>query len=180
MKPMSEAEMLSIAAERERINRGAPGQFFRDPLDCHITGVRGEAMFAYLCHINYDQMRNPTRGSDGGYDFKLIFNQRKTYLTFDVKTREDDRWEDLLVPANKFEVGKCADYFVLARCIGKKVQFLGWEDPKIVKAMPIQGKEQKFKCDTHVRLAEHLRPMSALLRIVALHDDYARFHEAAA
>jgi hypothetical protein len=180
MKPMSEEEILSIAAAREKINRGAPGQFFLDPLDCHEVGVRGEAMFAYLCHIDYDQMRRLRRGSDGGYDFKLIFNNRKTYLTFDVKTREDDRWQDLLVPANKFEVGKCADYFVLARCIGKKVQFLGWEDPKIVKAIPIQGKDQGFKCDTHVRLAKDLRPMSALLRIVQTHDDYARFHEAAA
>lgn len=176
---MSEAEMLSIAAAREKINKDSPGQYFRDPLSCHITGVRGEAAFACLCHIDFDQMRNPKPGSDGGFDFRLIFNNRKTYLTFDVKTRESDRWEDLLVPANKFVVGNCADYMVLARLVGKRVDFLGWEDPKIVKAMPIQSKEQGFKCETHVRKRSDLRPMIELMKIVRTHDDYGRVYAAA-
>ena len=177
---MSEAEIWEIARAREKINEGGPGQFFRTPLKCYVTGVRGEVAFAHACHISDERIRRVERGSDGGFDLEVFFDHGKygkTRLRFDVKTREDDRREDLLVPAVKFQFGRCADFMVLGRCIGRKVQFLGWEDPLIVGAMPIQTKEQGFKCDTHVRERKRLRSMRDLMEIMQRHEGWESYRE---
>lgn len=174
---MSDEEIERIATARYEINKNQKNQFYRQPLDCHRTGVIGEAAFADLYRLGYEQIRRLREGSDGGYDFEVFFNGHTARLTFDIKTRATT-WSDLLVPTVKFKFGRCADYMVLARCPrGKAVEFLGWEDPKIVAAMPVQT--EKFSAPTHVRELKDLHSMERLHPIMMQHDGFARPRETA-
>jgi hypothetical protein len=157
---MSESEMERIARVRAEYKVSSTDHFDEDAIKVQLAGVRGEAAFADRYGLPYDSIR-ATGGPDGGTDFAVDF-YGGVRLTFDVKTRAVAR-ADLLVPMVKFEKGRLANYFVLGRCIGKEVSFIGWEDPVLVRCIP----PVKLRVQTHVRPHFELRPMRVLDLLMA-------------
>jgi len=165
---MSEREIEWIAQARIDLNRDMRNTDHYGPaLARQISGVRGEVALADRYDLGYDQIRAVRRGSDGGIDFDVSINGVR--LTFDVKTR-DASGNDLLVKAEKFTFATCADYFVLAQCIDKRVTFIGWEDPKLVLCMRVS----KLRVPTHVRPFAELRPMRVLDNLMRQRDREAK------
>lgn len=164
---MSEKEIEWIAQARIDLNADMRNtNHFGPALARQVTGVRGEVALADRYDLGYEQIRAVRRGSDGGIDFKVYVGGIE--LTFDVKTRDGSR-DDLLVKAEKFSFATCADYFVLAQCIDKRVTFIGWEDPKLVQCM----RAENLRVLTHVRPRAELRPMRVLDNLMALRDRQA-------
>lgn len=169
---LSEAEIERLARAAMEANKGVPGNYLNgNELVCRMTGIRAEAEFADMYRLPFDTRRYTERGSDGGFDFKVTFHNGKYSLSFDVKCR-DGHWDDLLIQENKFRYGRLADYVVLARYHNKKTEWLGWEDPKIVRAMPFA--KERLPVPTHLRYRDELRPMQELTYLMQLHDGYAR------
>ena len=165
---MSEKEIEFIAQARIDLNADMRNTDHYGPaLARQICGVRGEVAFADKYGLGYEQIRAVRRGSDGGIDFEVFIGGVR--LTFDVKTR-DASGNDLLVKAEIFSFATCADYFVLAQCIDKRVTLIGWEDPKLVQCMRVE----KLRVPTHVRRLAELRPMRVLDNLMALRDRQAQ------
>lgn len=166
---MSEREIAWIAQARIDLNKDMRNtHHFGPALARQVAGVRGEVAFADEYDLGYEQIRKVREGSDGGIDFEVYINGVR--LTFDIKTRDSNRGDDLLVPEEKFSFATCADYFVLARCIDKRVTFLGWEDPKLVQCMRVR----KLTVPTHVRRLVELRPIRVLKNLMLQRDQLAR------
>ena len=123
-------------------------------------GLHGEVLCAELFGLPL----NTEPGPDGGRDF--TFTKRGRLVTIDVKTFRNPA--HLLVQVER--MGHCAD--ILALCgytEARGAWFVGWETRDILRL----SDPRVFLADgprNHWRRADQLRPLGALLELIASRD----------
>ena len=161
---MSWADDYDRATELGKQRNGAhptgTPRLYDDPNVENVIGVRGEFAFARAFALHIDEQIRPA--GDNGVDFRVTIAGRE--ITIDVKTAQ--RAPYLLV--KEHDIGRCADWIVLACFDRGAVSFIGWETRAVMSLMPVASFGAGIR--SHFRARDQLRPMGQLVDLMALRD----------